>query len=97
MVFHEISLHAEQRMRQRGIPQSAVDLVLTCGTPIDDGAYFLRRADVDREICRIKREIQSLEKLRNCKVVVSDGVLLTAYRPAGKGQKRTLRRLRDDD
>ena len=42
--------HAEARMRQRGIRESDVDLVMDCGALIGKNTYFLRRKDVDREI-----------------------------------------------
>ena len=94
---NNLSLHAERRMRQRGIPEANIDFVVKCGTPLDDGAFFLSQADVYREINLRKQEIQLLEKLKNCKVVVRGDAVLTAYRPTGKKLKRTLRRLRDGE
>ena len=93
--FPEFSGHARRRMRQRGIREAQIDLVMRYGTPVDGGAFLLRRADAEREIVARKKEIETLERLRNCKVVISDGILVTAYRAVGRKGKLTLRRERE--
>jgi len=94
--FRQISEHARQRLRQRGIKEARIDLVMRYGTPVDGGAFMLRKADAEREIVARKGEIAALEKLRDCKVVIADGVLVTAYRPVGRKRKLTLRREREN-
>lgn len=93
--FPEFSRHATRRMRQRGFKEAQIDLVMRYGTPVDGGAFLLRRVDAEREIVARKKEIETLERLRDCKVVVSDGVLVTAYRAVGRKRKLLLRRERE--
>ena len=48
--------------------------------------------DAAREIETRKREIQTLSRLVNRKVVIRDGRVITAYPSNSADQKRTLRR-----
>ena len=84
--------HAETRMRQRGIRSGDVELVLVCGTQVDEETWMLRRRDVWREIESRKREIQTLGRLVNKKVVIRGERVVTTYPSASQDQKRTLRR-----
>ena len=98
------SRHAEQRMGQRGIRPSGLDLVLRHGSIIDGDThaiYFLKSKDAQREIERLnnqirylKRDIQMLERMRGVKVVVADGTVVTCYRSNQRDQKRISRRAR---
>ena len=86
--------HADQRMQQRGIRKTDVELVRRCGTRIHDGFLLLTRRDSEREICQRKREIQALERLRGCKVLLDHDVVVTLYHATPKQQKAATRRLR---
>ena len=86
------SNHAGQRMQQRGIRKQDIDLLLTYGTQIGDASILLSDKDAAREITHRKREIQALERLRGCKVVISEGVVVTCYRAHSRHLKRLLRR-----
>ena len=86
------SAHATQRMQQRGIRERDVDLILNCGTQIGGDSILLSDKDAAREIERRKHEIQALERLRGCKVVVSEGVVVTCYHTQTKHLKKLLRR-----
>ena len=77
--------HAEKRMRQRGMRTGDIALVLACGTQIDDDSYLLRERDA-------ARAIEALQRLRNRKVVVSGGAVVTAYPSRPSHRKRALRR-----
>lgn len=94
MDYVKISRHAECRIRQRGFREQDIDLVLRCGTLISDDTFLLRNKDVDREIRDRKRELQQLERLRNCKVVVADGTLVTCFHASTNHLKTVLRRER---
>ncbi len=85
------SNHAEQRMQQRGIRKQDIDLLLACGTQVDESSVLLSEKDAAREIHRRKREIQALERLRGAKVVISEGVVVTCYRAAERRVKKMLR------
>ena len=86
--------HAKTRMQQRGIRKTDIPIILTCGTQIDDETYFMCNRDAAREIETRKREIQTLSRLVNRKVVIRDGRVITAYPSNPADQKRTLRRRR---
>ena len=98
----DFSKHAARRVRQRGLRDRDVELVVECGTPVAGDGIVLLDSDVRREIARRKREIQAFERLRRCKVVVSEGAIVTCYhtgcrRPArvhrgakGKGEMRNV-------
>ncbi len=84
--------HAETRMQQRGIRKTDIPIILEYGTQIDDETYFMRNRDAVHEIETRKREIQTLSRLVNRKVVIRDGRVITAYPSNPSDQKRTLRR-----
>ena len=84
--------HAETRMRQRGIRNGDVVLILECGTQTDDETWLMRDRDVRREIERRKREIQALGRLKGKKVVMRGEQVVTAYPSRSDDRKRTLRR-----
>ena len=79
-------------MQQRGIRKTDIPIILACGTKIDDETYFMRNRDAVREIETRKREIQTLSRLANRKVVIRNGRVITSYPSSPADQKRTLRR-----
>ena len=88
------SKHATLRMQQRGLREGDIDLVITCGAQIDQDSILLRDKDAAREIEHRKREIQALERLRGCRLVISEGVFVTCYHAHTKHLKKLLRRQR---
>jgi hypothetical protein len=91
MVDLHLTNHAKARVRQRGIRESDIPVIVGAGTPIDDDSVFLLARDVDREIQRRKREICALERLRGCRVVIDGQTVVTVYRPSSKTEKKLLR------
>ena len=89
---HKLTRHAQTRMRQRGVRDDDLRLLLTAASQVSPDAYMLTEHDAAREIASRKREIQSLERLKGCKVVVEDGTIVTCYRARRENQKKTLRR-----
>ena len=79
-------------MQQRGIRKADIPIILAYGTQIDDETYLMCNRDAAREIETRKREIQTLSRLVNRKVVIRDGRVITAYPSNSADQKRTLRR-----
>ena len=84
--------HAETRMQQRGLCGKDISLVVALGTQVDDETWVLLKRDAARGIEILKRGIQMLERLANCKVVMRGGGVITAYPSRPADQKRTLRR-----
>ena len=86
--------HAERRMNQRGIRENDVELVHRYGTHLNDQSFLLKKQDVAREISRRKKEIQALERLSGCKVVLSGDVVITVYHSTQRHEKAVMRRNR---
>lgn len=87
----KISQHAKVRVRQRGLRENDLNLIVQVGTAIDVDSVFLLDRDVEREVRKRKREIVTLERLRGCRVVVVGETVVTVYRPTRKIEKRLLR------
>ena len=85
-----LSDHAQQRLQQRGLTGSDIDLILAHGTETRDG-YFLRRADVEEATKRLQKLIDWIIRLEGKYVVVEGDTVITAYHPSKKKQKRVLR------
>ena len=64
--------HGATRMRQRGMRNGDVALILDCGTQLDDETWLLRERDTEHAIKARKREIQKLERLKNRKIAMCD-------------------------
>ncbi len=92
MIDISYTRHAETRMQQRAIRERDIPLIIELGTQVDDETWILLKRDVTREIDIRKREIQKLERLANCKVVMLGEHVITAYPSRPTDQKRTLRR-----
>jgi hypothetical protein len=92
MLEHELTRHAKMRMRQRGLRDNDMRLLLAVASQVAPDAYFLTEKDAAREIAARKQEIQCLERLRGSKVIVEEGSVVTYYRPGRENMKRTLRR-----
>jgi len=88
-----LTKHADQRLRQRGRSQADLEAVLRFGTRLDRHSVILLNKDADREVARLKREIERLERLRGWKVVDDDGHVITTYKPARIRHARNGRRV----
>ncbi|WP_333834429.1 hypothetical protein [Rubrimonas sp.] len=95
MIALALTRHAEARMRQRGLRDRDLALVLDAATPLADDAWLVTDADADREIVRRKREIEQLQRLRGCKVVVSGDAIVTVCHMRPAAGRRALRRGRE--
>lgn len=90
-----LTRHAEARIRQRGLRERDLALVLEAATPLAQDAWLLTAADAEREISRRKREIEQLQRLRGCKVVISGNAIVTVCHMRPAAQRRALRSGRD--
>ena len=87
--------HGDQRINQRGFRRNDVGLIRRCGTLVPDRqaeVYLLRNKDVEREISARKQEIQRLERMRGCEVVIVGNQLVTIHHTSRRHEKRLLRR-----
>ena len=92
MFEFDLSHHAKLRLDQRNFRREDLEVVLECGTPVAADVYLMRKADVEREVAVLKREIQRIEHLTDVKVVVAGDTVVTGYRSRPADQRRTLRR-----
>ena len=76
--------HATERLNQRGIPQSVVDIVLECGAmqPAPGGAtkIFFGKRERYELISRLKKTIKLIERANGICLVVKEDAVLTVYR-----------------
>ena len=89
--------HGERRANQRGFGRSDVELIRRCGTLVEDRqaeVYLLRNKDIEKAISARKHEIQRLERMRGCEVVLADNQLVTVHHTSRKHDKTLLRRAR---
>ncbi|MCW9053522.1 MAG: hypothetical protein OQJ91_14590 [Motiliproteus sp.] len=75
-----LTQHAEQRIQQRSISESSIDLLTTYGeVDYHRGAeiYFFSKRSWNR-LCRDKAcSTQQKDKLKNCYAVLADGRVIT--------------------
>lgn len=86
-----LSKHARRRFSQRGIFEADIDLILECGTEVAPDCLIVRDREIDDAVARRKHEIGRLEKLRRCKLVTREGVVVTAFKASTKQCSRALR------
>lgn len=86
------SHHAQTRMRQRGLSERDIELIVRCGSIVRRGLRLLKGQDIDHEMKQLKRRIQDLERLRNCAVVMDDDKVITCYHLHGEAGRKSLQR-----
>jgi orotate phosphoribosyltransferase-like protein len=93
-----LTRHAAARMRQRGLRDADISVLLDIATRLVDDAWLVTDADADadadadREIAQRKREIERLQRLRGCKFVLSDDALVTVCHMRKAPARRALRK-----
>ena len=85
------SSHARTRMRQRGMSENDVRLIVEFGSDVRHGLRQLLGRDIDREVRRLKRRIQDFERLRNCAVIHEDNSVITAYHLHGQAGRNAVK------
>jgi activator of HSP90 ATPase len=85
------SKHAIERLAQRSFLANDVELIVQFGTDVDDGIMVRSKdvQEVERLLSAFRDRIRRLEGKR---LVISEGSLVTAYRPGQKKAKRLLMR-----
>ncbi len=85
-----LTRHAEVRMRQRGVRERDLDLMIEHGTLTDDGVLLTRR-DAAAAIGEHRRAIAQLERLKGTAVILDGATVLSVYRPDREKSRRMLR------
>lgn len=91
MLEHNLTRHAETRMRQRGFQSKDVELILDAATQMKSNVFLLTKADAQREIQRRRREIQAIERLAGSTMVIAGDQVVTMYHTNRKKEKRFMR------
>lgn len=76
--FH-MTDHAETRKQQRGFRNFDIELLLRHGEPCGCDGYRISRQFAQREISRLKAQIQQLERLAGSIAVVCEGSVVTVH------------------
>jgi hypothetical protein len=84
---YNLTMHAKNRLQQRGLSARQVELVMAHGTPVEDGYVMTKIAATDR-ITELKREMKDLERLKNVAVIDLKGVVVTVYRVSDRRIRR---------
>lgn len=87
----KLTNHAKQRFAQRSFFEADVDLILEFATEVGPDCLIVRDREVEEAIAKRRREIGRLEKLRRCKLVTREGVVITAFKASPKQCSRALR------
>ena len=88
----DLTLHATQRVNQRGISSRGLQLVQEFGEWVEDGFVMTARAMKDAR-AQLKAQgrfddLQRLDHLRNVALVESSGTLVTVFRADAKRVRR---------
>ena len=82
-----ITAHALERCRQRGIPEYVLGIIKDMGSkekrPYGATLSTIRKKDLDKMVHELKSMIQQVDKLKKVSVIVAeddDETILTTYR-----------------
>lgn len=84
---YNLTMHAKNRLQQRGLSARQIELVMAHGVPVEDGYVMTKNAAIDR-ITELKREIKDIERLKNVTVIDLEGVIVTVYRVSDRRIRR---------
>jgi len=85
----DLTRHAEQRLRQRGLRECDLEFVLRHGSHLGD-AVVLTNKDAEAAIAERRREIARLTRLRGTAVFTKESAVVTVFRPSD-AQLRQMR------
>lgn len=75
-----LTVHARERIRQRGFRERDISVLLQCGSRMVDGTLMLTDRDVQREVEIRRKQITDLERLRGMTGVIAGDRIVTVYR-----------------
>lgn len=89
---HHITKHAALRMKQRGLREQDLVLLLAEASQVAPDTFLLTRHDAERAIRKKRDEIQKLERLKGTKAVVVNGNIVTCCHSTDDNQRSVMRR-----
>jgi len=84
-----VSMHAQRRIRQRGLKEADLGRLQRFGEEVEEG-YLMTDRKLDECIAGLKSEIQRLERLRGLVLIEQGDTLVTLYRSDRRRQRRLL-------
>jgi hypothetical protein len=84
-----VSLHAQRRIRQRGLKEADLSRLQRFGEEMNDG-YLMTDRTINSWIAELKSEIQRLERLRGLVLIEQDNNVVTVYRSSRHREHRIL-------
>jgi len=86
----ETTNHSRQRMAQRGLGATDIDVILQYATEVPDG-YVMRNKDCQKAVSELNRQIEMVRRLSGKRLVVIDGALVTVYQADDHKVRQLLR------
>ena len=84
-----ITHHAAQRMAQRGVRTSDVDVLLSIATEVE-GGYLVRENDARVFADELRKRAEQAERLAGKRFVIRENKLVTAYHATPAQTRRLL-------
>lgn len=85
------SRHAIERICQRGLLASDIDLIMTIGTEVE-GGFVVRDKDVQQLERQVRDFLTRIKRLKSKRLVVAGDHVVTAYHARRSKTKKLLRR-----
>ena len=85
------SRHAIERIYQRGLLASDIDLIMTIGTEVE-GGFIVRDKDVQQLERQVRDFLTRIKRLKSKRLVVASDHVVTAYHARRSKMKKLLRR-----
>lgn len=83
----QLTLHARQRIAQRGLTPHDIELLQLLGADVKDGLLACQKDFQELEVY-LRRLVKRLQRLRGKRVVEREGKIVTAYHASKRKQKR---------
>jgi hypothetical protein len=86
-----LTRHARVRLRQRGLRERDVEVVLRYGVAGGEAVVLTRKAAA-AAVAELRRSIAQIERLRGAAVFTREAAVVTLFRPSAEQIRRLLRR-----
>lgn len=85
-----LTQHAMQRMAQRGIKASYLELAMSIASEVE-GGFFVRDVDARQAAVRLRETASAIESLAGKRLVTDGEVVVTAYHATRATERRLLK------
>jgi hypothetical protein len=85
-----LTQHAVERMSQRAIRETDLELIMLIGTEVE-GGYLVRSKDCQAAERQLKQLLARVRRLDGKRIVVAGGRVITAYRARPAKERDLLR------